>query len=215
MPQSGISSKATGKIRMLFVNSHSTFCQQQSLYACPPQFVQSIILHSITTATSDSSAVVLTGKKATSTSVYVKNYLYNKLSDFTWKTKSQIGKEDDQCIHYCLTEINYTVCNKELEMQHSQLAKECINADIVHHCELKHMEKHIEQKNAKESCITWQVEMLQLQIQLEEMPTGLVQQISCNHHHTPSANTPHSSSKSMLFSLLLCQTLSYASCHCL
>lgn len=164
-----MSSKATGKMRMPSADSRSAFRQQQSPYARPPQSVRSVSLPSTTTATPGPGAVVLAGKKATSTSARVKNELYDKLSDFTRETESQIGEGDDQRTRRYLAKLNYAVRDKELEMQRSQLAEEHANADIVHRRELERMEKDIERKNAEESCIARQVEMLQLQIRLEEL----------------------------------------------
>ena len=57
-------------------------------------------------------------------------------------------------------------------MQRQQLAAENANADLVHRHELDCVEKDIELKQAEESCIAQQVEMLQLQIRLEEMWKG-------------------------------------------
>ena len=72
-------------------------------------------------------------------------------------------KDDQHTCHY-VAHLNYAVRNKELEMQHQQLAAENANADLVHCRKLDCMEKDIELKHAEESCIAWQVEMLQLQI---------------------------------------------------
>lgn len=170
MPQSGMSSKATGKMRMPSADSRSAFRQQQLPYARPPQSVRSVSLPSGSTTTSPGpSAIVLTSKKATSTSAHVKNDLYEKLSDFTRETESQIGEGDDQHTRRYLAKMNYAVRDKELEMQRSQMAEERANADVVHRRDLERMEKDIERKNAEESCIARQVQMLQLQIQLEEL----------------------------------------------
>lgn len=54
-------------------------------------------------------------------------------------------------------------------MQRQQLAAENANADLIHLRELVRMQKDIELKHAEESCIAWQVQMLQLQIRLEGM----------------------------------------------
>ena len=107
------------------------------------------------------------GKKVNSTSACIKNDLYEKLSDFTWKTESCIEDQDDQCTHCYIAKLNYAVQDKKLEMQHNQMAEEHANADIAHCHKLECMEKDIEWKNAEENCFTQQVEMLQLQIQLE------------------------------------------------
>ena len=81
-------------------------------------------------------------------------------------------EEDDQRTCHYVARLNYTVQDKEMEMQRDQLTTERANADLIHRYELDHMQKDIELKNAEENCIAQQVEMLRLQIRLEGMRQG-------------------------------------------
>jgi hypothetical protein len=93
--QSGMSAKAKGKMRTPSWDGHSAFHHQQTPYACPPQSIRSSIsLPSAATSPASSSGAVI--KKATSTSVRVKNDLLEKLSDFTRETNNRIEDKEDQ-----------------------------------------------------------------------------------------------------------------------
>ena len=82
VPQSKMSAKTIGKIRTPSADSQSAFHQQQLPYAYPSHSVQSFTSLSSTTASPGPGTLVLTGKKVNSTSTYIKNNLYKKLSDF-------------------------------------------------------------------------------------------------------------------------------------
>lgn len=135
-------------------DGHSAFCQQAPYARTPHSTRSSTSLPS----TSDS-------KKSGSTSTRIKDDLYEKLSNFTHETE----EADSQHTRHYVAKLNYATWNKELDIQREQLAAECANADIEHHRELVRKQKDLKLKNAEESCITQQVEMLWLQIQLEEM----------------------------------------------
>ena len=68
---------------------------------------------------------------------------------------------------HCKTKLQYL--NKELEVQCNLMESDRANAELVHHCELDHMQKDINWMQAEERSYARQVELLQLQIQLEEM----------------------------------------------
>lgn len=62
-------------------------------------------------------------------------------------------EEDNNHTHYYVTQLNYAVQEKELDMQHEQINADCTNADLIHHCELNHKQKDIELKQAEEHIV--------------------------------------------------------------
>ena len=143
------SAKATGKMRTPSWDGCSAF-HQQAPYARTPHST-----HSSTSLSSTSAS-----KKSGSTSTRIKDDLYEKLSNFMCETE----EADSQHTHRYVAKLNYATRDKELDIQCEQLAAEHANADIEHCCELVRKQKDLELKNAEESCIAQQVEMLQLQI---------------------------------------------------
>ena len=85
------------------------------------------------------------------------------------ETNSLLEEGDENCTHHYIARLNYSTRNKELEVQCNLMESDRTNAELVHHRELDHMQKDIDQTQAEERSYARQVELLQLQTRLEEM----------------------------------------------
>jgi hypothetical protein len=100
-----MSAKAAGKIRTPSWDGHTAFHQQNIPYTPPPQSVRSST--SLPTASLGSSTPI--SPKPSSTSVHIKNDLYEKLSDSTHKTEGHMEEADAQRTCHYVTKLNYAV----------------------------------------------------------------------------------------------------------